>query len=72
MRRFLCFFFIVTAGCGSEINNNITYFTNPNFPALLNDVGECSVVIKKTAKDISQIRLDFLHFSLVSLQLLTA
>ncbi|KAK7602453.1 hypothetical protein V9T40_008042 [Parthenolecanium corni] len=55
---------VFTAGCGSEINNNITYFTNPNFPGLLNDIGECSVVIKKTAPDISQIRLDFLHFNL--------
>ncbi|XP_065219957.1 uncharacterized protein LOC135845378 isoform X2 [Planococcus citri] len=54
----------VTAGCGSEIKNNITYFTNPNFPGLINDVGECSVVIKKTAQDISQIRLDFMHFNL--------
>lgn len=55
---------IFTAGCGSEIVNNATYFTNPKFPSLVNDAGECTVVIKKMAPDISQLRLDFLHFNL--------
>lgn len=44
----------------------MTYFVNPNFPGLLNDVGECSLRVKKISKDISQVRLDFVNFNLVS------
>lgn len=58
--------FLVSAVCGSEISNNITYFTNPRFPGLINEIGECTIAIKKSAFDISQIRLDFIHFNLVS------
>lgn len=56
----------VTSSCNSEVANNVTYFVNPNFPGLLNDVGECSLRVKKISKDISQIRLDFVNFNLVS------
>lgn len=57
----------VTASCNAEVANNVTYFVNPNFPGLLDDVGECSLRVKKISKDISQIRLDFVNFNLVSL-----
>ncbi|XP_008485726.1 uncharacterized protein LOC103522400, partial [Diaphorina citri] len=50
--------------CGQETSNNITYFTNPGFPSPTSDVGECAIQIKKIAPEISQIRLDFLHFTL--------
>lgn len=56
----------VTSSCNTEVSNNVTYFVNPNFPGLLNDVGECSLRVKKVSKDISQIRLDFVNFNLVS------
>ncbi|KAI5750006.1 hypothetical protein M8J76_012111 [Diaphorina citri] len=50
--------------CGQETSNNITYFTNPGFPSPTSDVGECAIQVKKIAPEISQIRLDFLHFTL--------
>lgn len=56
----------VTSSCNAEVSNNVTYFVNPKFPGLLNDVGECSLRVKKVSKDISQIRLDFVNFNLVS------
>lgn len=59
-------FVAVTSSCNAEVANNVTYFVNPNFPGLLNDVGECSLRVKKISKDISQIRLDFVNFNLVS------
>jgi len=59
-------FATVTSSCNAEVANNVTYFVNPNFPGLLDDVGECSLRVKKISKDISQIRLDFVNFNLVS------
>lgn len=59
-------FATVTLSCNAEVNNNVTYFVNPKFPGLLNDVGECSLHVKKISKDISQMRLDFVNFNLVS------
>ncbi|XP_050420689.1 uncharacterized protein LOC126833408 [Adelges cooleyi] len=55
---------VFTSSCNAEVANNVTYFVNPNFPGLLNDVGECTIRIKKVSDDISQIRLDFVHFNL--------
>jgi len=55
----------VTATCGDDITNNITYFVNPMFPALSRDVAACSVQIQKVDPSISQLRLDFIHFNLV-------
>jgi len=55
----------VTATCGADITNNITYFVSPMFPALSRDVAACSVKIQKVDPSISQLRLDFIHFNLV-------
>jgi hypothetical protein len=55
----------VTATCGADIINNITYFVSPMFPALSRDVAACSVKIQKVDPSISQLRLDFIHFNLV-------
>ncbi|KAL1465046.1 hypothetical protein WDU94_004641 [Cyamophila willieti] len=52
--------------CGQESANNITYFTNPGFPSATSDVGECAIRVKKIAPEISQLRLDFLHFTLIT------
>jgi hypothetical protein len=53
--------------CDQEVYNNITYFVSPKFPALMpSDKDSCSIKIKLVSDDISQIRLDFLHFTLVN------
>jgi hypothetical protein len=57
----------VETTCDDEVYNNVTYFVSPKFPALMpNDKENCSIKIKLVSDDISQIRLDFLHFALVS------
>lgn len=58
--------FLVTATCNQEIRNNITYFVNPDFPDLSRNMDECSLTVKKIDPEISQLRLDFIHFNLVS------
>lgn len=59
------------ATCDEEIRNNITYFVSPNFPALLpKDISSCALKVNPISPDISQIRLDFVHFTLVSCKLL--
>lgn len=57
----------VKVTCGEEIKNSkLSYFVSPNFPTLVpKDMSTCSVQIKPVSSDISQIRLDFLHFSMV-------
>lgn len=55
----------VTATCGDEVINNITYFVSPEFPGLTSKNQTCTIKVKKIASDISQIRLDFVHFNLV-------
>jgi hypothetical protein len=55
----------VTATCGANIINNITYFVSPMFPALSRDAAVCRVNIQKVEPSISQLRLDFIHFNLV-------
>lgn len=58
--------FAVESTCNQEVRNNITYFVSPKFPAVMpNDKENCSVTIKLISDDISQIRLDFVHFTLV-------
>lgn len=57
----------VETTCDQEVYNNITYFISPKFPDLMpNDKQSCSIKIKLVSDDISQIRLDFLHFTLVN------
>lgn len=60
-------FSLVESTCDQEVNNNITYFVSPKFPALMpHDKENCSIKIKLVSGDVSQIRLDFLHFTLVN------
>lgn len=57
----------VESTCDQEVYNNITYFVSPKFPALMpGDKENCSIKIKLVSDDISQIRLDFVHFTLVN------
>ncbi|KAF7281515.1 hypothetical protein GWI33_004595 [Rhynchophorus ferrugineus] len=55
---------IFTASCNGRIVNNLTYFVNPDYPDLTRGMSSCSLSIKKTNPEISQIRLDFIHFNL--------
>ncbi|KAG4081135.1 hypothetical protein HA402_011980, partial [Bradysia odoriphaga] len=56
---------LFTATCEQEVFNNITYIVSPSFPALMsNDVKSCKLKIKMISPDISQLRLDFVHFSI--------
>ncbi|XP_044252899.1 uncharacterized protein LOC123003909 [Tribolium madens] len=55
---------VFTATCNEEIHNNITYFVNPHFPDLSKDMDSCSLTVKKIDPEISQFRLDFIHFNL--------
>jgi hypothetical protein len=58
---------VVETTCNEEVHNNITYFVSPKFPAIMpSDKEHCGIKIKLVSEDISQIRLDFVHFSLVS------
>jgi len=64
---FLSLIRLVETTCDQEVFNNVTYFMSPKFPAIMPapDKDHCSVKIKLVSDDISQIRLDFLHFTLV-------
>ncbi|XP_024942514.1 uncharacterized protein LOC107269457 isoform X3 [Cephus cinctus] len=55
---------IFTTSCGGEIQNNLTYVTNPGFPNLIDQPMNCSIAIKKVEPQVSQLRIDFLHFNI--------
>lgn len=70
MKNWLRFAFIwtVVATCDQEIKNNITYFISPSFPALMStNIKTCKLKIKMMSSDISQLRFDFIHFSIVNI-----
>ncbi|KAI4499385.1 hypothetical protein M0802_005645 [Mischocyttarus mexicanus] len=54
----------VTASCDQEVQNNLTYVTSPGFPNLIDRPMNCSVVVKKIDRQVSQLRIDFLHFNI--------
>ncbi|XP_073985894.1 uncharacterized protein [Rhodnius prolixus] len=54
---------VFAVSCGAEVENNISYFVNPGFPGLTTESKECSIKVKKMAPDVTQIRVDFLHFN---------
>ncbi|XP_075211076.1 uncharacterized protein LOC142318377 [Lycorma delicatula] len=58
----VCCVFIAT--CDAEVINNVTYFVSPDFPGLTRNPDICAIQVKKIAPEISQIRLDFIHFNL--------
>ncbi|KRT82815.1 CUB domain-containing protein [Oryctes borbonicus] len=55
---------VFTATCDQDIYNNITYFVNPHFPDPDVNMTECNLKLRKIDEEISQIRLDFIHFNL--------
>lgn len=58
--------FLVTASCNNEVQNNLTYVTSPGFPNLIDRPMNCSVVVRKIDTEVSQLRIDFVHFNIVS------
>ncbi|XP_048510341.1 uncharacterized protein LOC105692582 [Athalia rosae] len=55
---------IFTTSCGEEVQNNLTYVTNPGFPNLVDQSMNCSLTVKKIDPQVSQLRIDFLHFNI--------
>lgn len=58
--------FSVTASCDNEVQNNLTYVTSPGFPNLIDRPMNCTVVVRKIDTEVSQLRIDFVHFNIVS------
>ncbi|XP_011500041.1 PREDICTED: uncharacterized protein LOC105363925 [Ceratosolen solmsi marchali] len=54
----------VTTSCGGEVQNNLTYVTSPGFPSLIDQPMNCSILVKKIDQQVSQLKIDFLHFNI--------
>ncbi|KAL4721335.1 hypothetical protein ACJJTC_010126, partial [Scirpophaga incertulas] len=50
--------------CGGVVQNNLTYFTSPGFPELWGGQKECAITIEKTHAGITQLKIDFVHFTI--------
>ncbi|CAL7950174.1 unnamed protein product [Xylocopa violacea] len=55
---------IFTATCEQEVQNNLTYVISPGFPNLIDWPMNCSVVVQKIDRQVSQLRIDFVHFNI--------
>ncbi|KAH8376757.1 hypothetical protein KR093_001165, partial [Drosophila rubida] len=56
---------VFMAECNGTIANNLTYIVSPGFPSFMpSNFTECRLQVKLMSADISQLRLDFDHFSL--------
>ncbi|XP_053998286.1 uncharacterized protein LOC128886979 [Hylaeus anthracinus] len=55
---------IFTASCAEEVQNNLTYVISPGFPNLIDWPMNCSVVVRKIDRQVSQLRIDFVHFNI--------
>ncbi|ALC38601.1 CG17264 [Drosophila busckii] len=56
---------VFVASCNATISNNITYIVSPEFPSFMpSNLTGCQLKIKLMGEDISQLRIDFYHFSL--------
>ncbi|KAI9586363.1 hypothetical protein GQX74_002210 [Glossina fuscipes] len=54
-----------SANCNETITNNMTYLTSPNFPSFMTEnFTDCSLRVRLLNDDISQLRIDFYHFTL--------
>ncbi|XP_028171788.1 uncharacterized protein LOC114361068 [Ostrinia furnacalis] len=58
----VCCVFEVT--CGGVVQNNLTYFLSPGFPELWSGERDCDITIEKTHAGITQLRVDFVHFTI--------
>jgi hypothetical protein len=62
--------FKVELTCGDTVTQNVSYFISPKFPAFMpfsKDKDSCKLKIKTVNNDVAQLRLDFVHFSLVTI-----
>ncbi|XP_077267261.1 uncharacterized protein LOC143900138 [Temnothorax americanus] len=55
---------IFTASCDNEVQNNLTYVTSPGFPNIIDRPMNCSVVVRKIDTEVSQLRIDLVHFNI--------
>ncbi|KAH8263400.1 hypothetical protein KR044_008254, partial [Drosophila immigrans] len=56
---------VFVAECNGTMANNLTYIVSPGFPSFMpSNFTECKLRVKIMSEDISQLRLDFDHFSL--------
>ncbi|XP_043486352.1 uncharacterized protein LOC122513896 isoform X2 [Polistes fuscatus] len=53
---------IVMVTCGQTINDNNTYFVNPNYPSTFDGTESCQLTLLKSNPDVCQFRLDFVQF----------
>ncbi|XP_067633166.1 uncharacterized protein [Eurosta solidaginis] len=60
----VCCIFI--ADCNTTISNNITYLVSPQFPSFMpsNYSAPCKFKIELMGSEVSQLRIDFYHFSM--------
>ncbi|XP_036334631.1 uncharacterized protein LOC118745212 [Rhagoletis pomonella] len=60
----VCCIFI--ASCNTTISNNITYLVSPQFPSFMpsNFSTPCNFKIELMNNEVSQLRIDFYHFSM--------
>ena len=54
---------LVTLSCGGATDQNGTLFVNPEYPDTGNTSRSCYFSVKKASPDVTQIRLDFLEFT---------
>ncbi|KAH8391522.1 hypothetical protein KR200_003092 [Drosophila serrata] len=56
---------VFLANCNTTIANNITYIVSPGFPSFMpSNFTGCRLRVKMMSDDISQVRIDFHHFTL--------
>ncbi|XP_034667961.1 uncharacterized protein LOC117901360 [Drosophila subobscura] len=56
---------VFLASCNVTITNNITYIVSPSFPSFMpSNFTGCRLRVKMMSEDISQLRIDFHHFTL--------
>ncbi|XP_055849332.1 uncharacterized protein LOC129914208 isoform X2 [Episyrphus balteatus] len=59
----VCCIFLAT--CDQTIRNNITYLVSPNFPSSMpQNLTFCKYKLRTMDSNVSQLRIDFIHFSL--------
>lgn len=60
----LFLFLAVMSSCGGVIQQNGTYFVNPNHPDVYESTGSCQLTVLKSHPAVCQFRLDFDHFAI--------
>ncbi|XP_050741110.1 uncharacterized protein LOC108027655 [Drosophila biarmipes] len=56
---------VFLASCNTTITNNITYIVSPGFPSFMpSNFSGCNLRVKMMSDEISQVRIDFHHFTL--------